>query len=292
MPAFLCLLLCSTAIGQAPGKQKQTTTGFVKAGGLSVYYESTGHGKPLVLLHAGLLNTRMWDALLPAFTPLYRVITIDMPGHGRTTGIDTGLLVADAIRIVLDSLHIQKTAIAGVSMGGASTLDFIIRYPARVAKAILVSPGFNGWQKYVTPDGLSRRFIDEADKAFDTKNDTIIAAMMAKNWFDGPCRTPVQVDLVKRKYIYEATMQNVQLHNLTGLPKFAMPLAADMLQTLHIPVLILNGDKDLPFILSEGKVLHDNIKGSKLIVFAGAGHMINLEMPAAFNKTVLQFLKE
>jgi len=277
--------------GLMAGQKQSTVAGYIKAGGLNIYYETAGRGKPLVLVHAGFLNMRMWDALVPAFTPHYRVITIDMPGHGKTTGVDTILLVADAIRTVLDSLHIQKTAIAGVSMGAAATLDFVIRHPARVTKAILVSPGLNGWQKFIMLDSISVQCFNEIDKAADTKNDTVMAAMMVKYWFDGPFRTPADVDPAARKYIYDATRQNVALHNLNGLPNFATPRAADMLQTIQTPVLIMDGDKDVPLVMSTGKILNDNIKGSKRIIFPGAGHMINLEMPAEFAKTALQFLK-
>src|SRR6185295_7096171 len=112
-------------------------SGFIKAGNFNLYYERAGKGEPILLLHAGLQDHTMWKDQVAALSKDYEVITPDMPYHGKTTGSDTTTLVADVLKALLDSLHIQKITVAGLSMGSGIAQDFIIAYPQMVNKAFL-----------------------------------------------------------------------------------------------------------------------------------------------------------
>lgn len=280
----LCIAACN--------RQAKTTTGFIKAGKLNIYYESTGSGTPLILLHAGLQDLRMWDAQVAAFSGSYKVIAIDLPGHGRTTGVDTTYFIADAIKAVMDSLKIQKASVMGLSLGSVSATDFVLAYPQMVKKVILVSPGLNGWAKYFAMDTVSRKYLNAMDSAFDTNDSNKIAQQFTKTWCDGPYRQPGAVTPSARNYILQTSLVNIREHHLTGFPHLATPPAADRLTEIRNHVLIIDGDKDLGLILSIGKLLHKSIPGARHITFPGVAHMLNLEVPADFNKAVLQFLKE
>src|SRR5262249_44711858 len=100
-------------VGCQSSDQSIPTSGYIPAGHLKVYYEQTGKGEPLLFLHAGLMDHTMWEKQVKFFSKDHLVTTIDLPGHGNTHGIDSTILIADVIRICLDSLHINKTTVIG-----------------------------------------------------------------------------------------------------------------------------------------------------------------------------------
>ncbi len=288
----ICIAVCLICIiASCQGIQK--TSGFIKAGYLlNIYYESTGTGKPVILLHAGLQDNRMWDEQVKALSPDYRVITIDLPGHGKTAGVDTVILIADVIKTVMDSLNIQKASVMGLSLGSVCATDFVLAYPQKVEKLILVSPGLVGWQKHLSLDTVSKQYFEANDRAYATKDSNIIAQQFTKTWCDGPRRKPSEVKQSVRNYILQTTMKNVEVHHLTGWPNFdTLSPAAERVATLQCPVLIIHGDKDIPLIISISNFLHSAIKGSQQLIFPNVAHMLNMEVPEGFNKAALDFLK-
>jgi len=287
--AFICAAICIAACTQSP----KATEGSVKVGSaLQVHYHRTGTGKAIILLHAGLQESNMWAEQVVALAPNYEVISIDQPSHGKTTGIDTITLIADVIKVVMDSLHIQKASVMGLSMGSVSAIDFALVYPKMMDKLILVSPGLNGWQAHFTMDSVSRNYLDTMDMLMATNNAENIAKQFVKTWCDGPYRQPSEVKASVRDYIYHTSVENIRTHHLTGFPVFAIPPAAGRLGNINCPTLIIYGDKDLGLISAASKVLHQSIKGSQLTTFPNVAHMLNMEIPAAFNDALLKFLKE
>lgn len=264
--------------------------GYIKAGQLNVYYETAGTGKPLLLLHAGLQDMRMWDEQIKTFSHQYKVITIDLPEHGKTIGIDTITAVADVIKTVLDSLHIQVTSIMGLSMGSVCATDFVIAYPERVDKVILVSPGLYGFKKFLIMDTVSQKIADRNEKAYSANNADTIATYFTATWCDGPYRKLAEVNRVAHNYVYNTTRQHVLQHGIERFPKFNEPPAAEKINSIRKPLLIITGDKDVPLIISIAGVLQKQIKGAERLIIKNAAHMLNMEEPALFNKTVLTFL--
>src|SRR5579872_3509451 len=150
------LLSCLSSLASGPtnpGKDARKGQ-FVKAGNFNVYTEVQGKGYPLLLLHGGYLDHRMWEEQVRYFQSSYQVITIDLPGHSKTSGVDTGLKVEDVIRTVLDSLKIKKLDLAGLSLGAMCALDFVLAYPEKVNRLVLISPGF--WQHVLEIDSVSK----------------------------------------------------------------------------------------------------------------------------------------
>src|SRR5688572_21825595 len=129
---ILLLLVSSVAIGQT------SKSGFIKTKSLSIYYEAAGSGSPVILLHAGLQDHRMWDKQVAALSKTRHVITIDLPAHGKTQGWDTTFLTADMLSAVMDSLKIKTAAFVGLSFGAVCVMDILLKYPGRVSKAALI----------------------------------------------------------------------------------------------------------------------------------------------------------
>jgi pimeloyl-ACP methyl ester carboxylesterase len=83
----------------------------------------------------------------------------------------------------------------------------------------------------------------------------------------------------------------MQSHHVRGWPIFAEPPAIENISKIKLPLLIIDGDKDIPYIGKACSFIQQNVAGSKRITIPGTGHMLNMEAPEAFNKTVLDFLK-
>ena len=267
-------------------------TGMVQAGSMSIYYEIHGKGDPVLLLHAGLQTHSMWDEQVKALSADHEVITIDLPRHGRSVGSDTTTLVQEMILTVLDSLKVEKAAVASLSLGASVAQDFVIAYPNRVLKLILMSSGVNGIENIYKVDSISSAWYPAFAVASDSNRLEEAALIFAKAWGDG---LDAQDSLVKpsSKFVYATTLDNLKKHNKEFWPKFReTPPAVESIKTIRVPVLIIHGDRDLPFINQTSKFLEKSIPGAQRVMLPGLAHMINLEQPKEINKLMEEFLKK
>ncbi|HEV2482372.1 MAG TPA: alpha/beta hydrolase [Puia sp.] len=263
--------------------------GFIPAGRLRIHYLEEGRGPALVFLHAGYQDAHMWREQQAHFAKNYRTIAIDLPGQGATTGIDTSLLIEQVLRIALDSLHIDKASVVGISVGASCALDFALAYPGRVDKLVLVSAGLPGAPEAVPLDSLSKKLFEETDSVFQTKDDTAIAANFTRLWCDGPFRQPQKTRQAARAYVLKTTLAQV-IRNTTYWPRFNPNPAAKRLSSLQPPVLIIDAALDVPYILAIGRYIHAHTSRSQLIIVPGVAHMVNLEQPRRFDRLLTDFL--
>src|SRR5690242_11079340 len=122
---------------------KSERHGFVALPGARIAYESAGEGEPLVFLHGGLLDGRMWDDQLPFFAQRHHAIRYDMRGTGRSeieSSAELHIPYQDLAHF-LQALDIPRASLVGLSGGARAAIDFAIAYPARVQRLVLVSPG-------------------------------------------------------------------------------------------------------------------------------------------------------
>ena len=282
-------LLLSISCGRRP---EPPVTGTIRAGNLLVYYERMGKGEPILLLHAGLQDHTMWKEQVKTLSAQYEVITPDLPFHGKTMGIDTTLLTSEVLKILLDSLHLQKISIAGLSMGGGVAQDFIIAYPQRVNKAIIIAAGVNGFDKIHPVDSVSMDWDNRFTLALDQKDTVRAAIEFIRAWAEGIYRSGDSLKAPVSQYVYHATLANLRLHKMEGWPTLQNhPPAIEKLSTVRVPVLIIDGDKDLPYITACAQYLEKNIPGARRVTMTGVAHMLNMEKPAEFNNLVIEFLK-
>jgi pimeloyl-ACP methyl ester carboxylesterase len=107
-------------------------TGFAQVSGAPLYYEIAGAGHPLVLIHEGIADSRMYDDQFGAFAQRYRVIRYDVHGFGRS-GIPAGPFSGhEALHDLLHVLGVERTYLLGMSMGGGIAIDFTLTYPTMV----------------------------------------------------------------------------------------------------------------------------------------------------------------
>ena len=277
-----------SAINTDSGKKPKRIE-YIKAGKLRVYTEVQGKGYPLLLLHGGYLDHHMWDQQVSYFKSFYKVITIDLPGHSATSGVDISLKIEEVIRIVLDTLKIKKTNLAGLSLGSMCAMDFILAYPDRVNRLILVSPGF--WHNVLQIDNMSKRLFALSDSIESTQDVRLITRNFMDTWCVGPYRMEKQVNSSVLSYVYKTTLQNRSRKSPTW-PVFDQNHSAINLKEIKCPVLLIEGNKDVPHIRETVSYLHHHISGAKLYTMKDAAHMLNMEQPKLFNQQVQKFFSK
>ena len=234
----------------------------------------------------------MWQQQVDALSKDYEVITPDLPYHGKTTGTDTATLAADVLKILLDGLHIQKVSVAGLSMGSSIAQDFILAHPQMVDKAFLISAGINGFTKIHPIDSVSIDWWNKFEKAFNAGDTAGAAKEFTKAWAEGIYRSGDSLKAPVSQYVYKTTLANLREHKMEHWPLLQEhPPAIGKLSSIHIPVLIINGDKDLPFVIASSDYLEKNIPGSRHVVMKDVAHMLNLEKPDELNKIMVDFIK-
>jgi len=268
-----------------------TQTGFAELNDTKLYYEVAGEGHPLVLLHGGLVDRRLWDDQFAVFAQHYKVIRYDMRGYG-----DSGLLKKDTkpyslrqdLHALLQFLGIEKTYLIGLSMGGGMAIDFTLEYPEMVDALITVGAGVSGFE---SEDGDKSRW-DEVGEAFKKGDIARAVEITLQVWTDGPARTPEQVDGAVRERVRAMTTRNFNRPDDEDAPEplSLEPPANARLSEIHVPTLIVVGEEDVRDMLAIGDILEAGIAGAKKVVIPGTAHHLNMEKPGEFNRVVLDFL--
>lgn len=262
-------------------------TGFLDIQGAPLYYEETTQGDPLLLLHAGIADSRMWDDQVPVFAQHYRVIRFDLRGFGRSS-IPAGSFASyKDPALLLDTLGIEKTHVIGVSFGGKVALDFALAYPEKVASLVLVASGVGG--RKAPPE--VQRFNEEEEALLEQGDLEGATELNLRMWVDGPCRSPQQVDPAVRQRVRE-----MQYHALTiPMPETTediplTPPAIMRLAELRMPTLLIVGDRDILDFIELTRQLAAEIPQAQLATIPGVAHLPNMEKPEEFNNIVLDFL--
>jgi pimeloyl-ACP methyl ester carboxylesterase len=131
---------------------------YAEVNGINLYYETHGSGRPMILLHGGLMSGEMFGPVLPALAEHHQVIAVDLQGHGRTADIDRPIdirLMADDIAALIDHLGLQKPDIVGYSLGGGVAFFTAVKYPEKVGK--LVSASANVRRDAIPPEMLAQQ---------------------------------------------------------------------------------------------------------------------------------------
>ncbi len=257
--------------------------------GAMLYYEVAGEGEPLVLVHAGIADSGMWDGQVEAFARRYRVIRYDLRGFGKTGAVEGPYSHHEDLRGLLDALGIEQAHLVGCSMGGGAVLDFALRYPERVGALVLVGAAVSGFEGDFEPPEQWDELV-AADEAGDLER---ISELEVRIWVDGPGRRPEDVDASVRALVREMNLIALQ-NEASGIGEELPPdpLAVDRLSEVRAPALILVGDADQRRTLAAADLLADGLPNARRVVMTGAAHLPNMERPEEFNRMVLDYLEE
>jgi 2-hydroxy-6-oxonona-2,4-dienedioate hydrolase len=267
------------------------STGYVELDDGKLYYEAAGTGEPLVLAHAGFVDSRMWDDQWRDFAQHYRVIRFDMRGFGKSDPAAAPVSRRNDLYRLLKQLDVARASLLGCSLGGEMILDFALEYPAMVSALIVVSAVPGGFQMQGEPP----RYLMEMMSAVQQGDLALASELQIRIWVDGPFRQPEQVNPQVRQRAAE--MNGIALAKRTWGIADAHPLnpldppAAQRLSEIGAPTLILAGGLDDPEILRAAEVMATAIHGAKKVIIPNCAHLPNMERPAEFNQAVLGFLR-
>ena len=262
-------------------------TGFIETNGASLYFEVDGAGEPILFIHAGVANLRMWDAQVAALRDRYRVIRYDTRGFGRTETAAVPFSNRADVAAVLDHLGETSAHVVGLSRGGMIALDFALDYPDRVRSLVVAAGGIGG---YESPDELPESTWAEPERYLEARDWPAISDWETRFWADGPGQPPDRVDPEVRAKVHDWILTNYQAEKVEGTPQPLQPPAVERLRDLRAPLLVMVGTLDEPATTESCRHLAAVVPGARLEEFESA-HMINLEHPERFNDVLRSFLE-
>jgi len=268
----------------------QTQSGFVTIDGAQIYYETAGRGTPFVMIHAGVADSRQWNNEFAFFAQGYRVVRYDMRGYGKSEPVDGEFSHMSDLVSILDALEIQGPfVLMGCSMGGGLAMDFALTHPSRVKALIMVGSGPSGLKL----DVPTLPKFAEVEKAFEAGDLDQVAELETQIWFDGSGRSPEQVNQAMRSLAYEMNRKALDYEAKElgkRLPNTETP-AFDRLTNLDIPVLVIVGAHDTPYILAAADYMVEKIPSARKVQVEDAAHLPNMDHPHEFQTIVRTFLE-
>jgi len=265
-------------------------SGYVPVTGGRLYFEVAGTGHPLVLIHAGIADCRMWDEQFQVFSQIYRVIRYDTRGFGKSKTEDVEFSNRQDLFDLLAHLEVEKAYILGASRAGGIALDFTLDHPEKVDALILVGSALGGLN-HQSPDHEKRMF-DEMNEAWDQKGFVRLAGLELNMWVDGPTQPETRVAPALRERVREMILDTYTSHTTEGKPQRLDPPAAKRLEEIKAPTLVIFGDLDESGVLAAADQLEYGIPGAREVVMAGTAHLPSMERPDEFNRIVLDFLAD
>ncbi|MEE9463941.1 MAG: alpha/beta hydrolase [Candidatus Neomarinimicrobiota bacterium] len=284
-PVIIMALLLAACTSRPP----EVTTGYVDVPGARLYYEQAGSGPPLVLIHGGYLDRRMWDPQFEQFARSHRVVRYDVRAHGLSQGDTVAFADHEDLHRLLAALKIERATIVGLSMGGQIATDFALTYPQMTTALVLVGAGLGGYN--FDSDEVTE-YVEQLMAALRADDFEAVIEIFTRYWCDGPHRRPEQVDPAVREQVLTMLAGSGQRWQYYDLVKQLDPPAIERLEDIQAPALVVVGSIDMPDIHRIADLFTERIPNTRKVVIENVAHMVSLEKPAEFSRVVLDFLHE
>ncbi|MCL8013944.1 alpha/beta fold hydrolase [Streptomyces sp. AS02] len=225
-------------------------------------------GPPLVLVHAGVGDSRMWDPVLPGLSARHRVIRYDARGFGRSPAPTVSYTQAEDLRSVLDHFELDRVVLVGSSMGGRTVIDLALNDPGRVAGLGLLVPGVNGYDSLDLPEVMEE--IGRLATAGDMDG---LVALALRLWGGAGPDPDTEAEALLRAAI--PAWFTTYGHETPGAPAF------DRLGELDLPSTLLLGEQDQPEVIRCNEAMAARIPGCELVRRPDCDHFPTLRAPEA-----------
>lgn len=265
-----------------------------KINGAEIFWEAAGEGSDVLLIHAGVADSRMWDELFPVLAKRFRCIRYDVRGFGRSTFPGGPYSHVADLDGLFRAAGVDSAAVVGASAGGQIAIDFSLVHPTKVTCLVLAASALGGheWSRMV------REFGGAEDAALDAGDIDAAVELNLQLWVDGPRRGEDAVSPEVRETVRQmqrlAFEKQLVAYEQTPPP---MPVgeldppAAYRLGEIQVPTLVIVGDQDVPDFREIAERMAGDIPNAKKVEMNDAAHMLTLEKPAEFNDHVLKFLE-
>ena len=252
--------------------------------GITLAYNDQGQGLPLVFLHAFPLNRSMWAAQEQALTSKFRVVTIDLRGHGESDAplwhysLDQA---ADDVRALLDQLSIHQAIFIGLSMGGYILFAFYRKYAECVKGLILADTR----AQPDTEEGREGRF-QMAQIAYQKGASAIADIMIPK--LLSPATIHAKPEIVSQ---VRTMIESTHISGIAGslMAMAERPDSIPLLRQISCPTQIIVGQLDQATPPSDAKLMAEQIPNARLAVIPDAAHLASLEQPERFTQIIAAF---
>jgi 3-oxoadipate enol-lactonase len=256
--------------------------------GVELAYDEAGNGQPLLLVHAGVADRRMWDDVWPALTRQFRVVRPDLRGYGDTPLPDGPFVYTADLAALLGELGIERTQVIGVSMGGQIVIDLALSHPELVDRVILVAPGLGGWE--FGPE-IKAQWEQEA-AAFNAGDLDRAAWINVEMWLDGPSRQPADVDPQLRRRVFEMQRRALDYENDAAEGGWLVADRRGRLGEVAAPTLVMVGEYDQPEMMAIGRHIAGAIPGARFQALKSVAHLPPMEAPDEFARLAIDFLTD
>ena len=256
--------------------------------GATLRGEADGFGIPVVFLHSGATDRRMWAGQMQELASEgYHVIAYDRRGHGETETADVPFSHLDDLEAVLDRLSIHAAIFVGSSMGGGLAIDFALDHPERTIGLVLIGTAVTGADDTELPEEAAD-LEDALDYARERGNIETINRIEAHLWLDGPLSASGRVQGPVRELFL--SMNRRILNHAPLTQEDERDDATISLGTIIAPTLLVVGELDFPDIVARHEDLSEELETSFAVVLEDTAHFPSLERPDLFNPLLLEFL--
>jgi 3-oxoadipate enol-lactonase len=245
-----------------------------------VYCETSGGGPPVILVHAGIGDRRIWDPVIPRLASSYQVTRYDIRGFGNSPAPDIAFSPVDDLAAVADSVSAGPVAIIGMSTGAGMTIDLALARPGRAGALVLASPAVSGWPPPEDPvfDAVAAAAREgRADEAVDLE---------LGYW--APLGTTGHGGAQLSRLAHDNAATMLLDDDLVIEP----PPAVGRLAEIGVPALVVVGDRDVDHVKRIAGHLHSELPRCRLAIIENADHILTLRQPEAFTDAVMNFLAE
>jgi pimeloyl-ACP methyl ester carboxylesterase len=257
-----------------------SASGHIEVDNGKIFYESSGEGPVLILMHDGLVHREIWDHQFSHFAQNYRVIRYDRRGYGKSSPAEGIYSNIDDLSRLYAVLDVDRACLIGMSSGGALAIDYTLQYPDRVNCLALIGAVVGGfpYTKHFRqrgghlPSGLE---TDESTRAYYAKEDPY--TIFRKN------------EAASRR-VTELIEKNPISGNRGPSPPRSEEPAYRRLAEIDVPTLIVVGEFDIPDVHAHAGAINAGIVQSKRDVIPRSGHLIPIEQPQLFNDALTELL--
>jgi pimeloyl-ACP methyl ester carboxylesterase len=262
-------------------------TNFAEIKGAKIFYRQGGkeNAETILMIHAGICDSRMWLAQMRHFAKNYRVVAPDLRGFGQSKLEEGEFAHYEDVLSLMDDLGIQSAWLMGCSQGGKVALNVALSQPERVKGLLLVAPAIGGY-RYTGTHPLD----DAIEEAENSGNLELLSELEVQVWVDAG-RNAEELDSEIRKLVYEMNLIPLRVDEaLWEGEKQLDPPAIERLESIQKPTLLIYGDLDIAASLERVDILASRIAGAKKVLMPNTAHLPNMERPSEFNQIVEEFL--
>jgi len=261
-------------------------TGVAPVNGAELYYERAGVGDPVVLVHAGIADSRMWDPQFEVLAAEYTVVRCDLRGYGRTPAVKGPFSHHEDVIALLRYLGLERAALVGCSMGGKTVIDAALAAPDAVAALVPIASALSGY-KAAAPDPPQWQAAVDAYGRGDLEQASEYEVQI---WVDGPTRRPDVVPAAIRDLVREMNLIPLAVPDELVDERPLEPPAAGRLHELTVPTLVVIGELDQPAPIAQCRFIAEQVASAETVTLRTA-HLPNLERPEEFNDVLRGFLR-